>query len=191
MEKATVVFTRLPNRKFAPEAEVREIFEPMLEAYGPVDFDGSWIMSCGPYGAGFFHKFRVGFESPLTLHDLIKLCEKPMHGFVGAVMGGEAIKFEMPSPLMVTGGTIIEEFLSAVDDTLEDFSIITSMLDIPMNTPPSVFTKDAIDDARAELEEMNERLLTLEYENRVMRAILGLEADENPMEYQGSISPIL
>ena len=157
MKKVVLILSRLPNHPHVIEPEALEILKPILLAYGEVEYRGSWIMTCTPYGTGFFYRFVISFESNNTLVSLMRLCEQPICGFVGIVISDNYKNF--PMPLMITG-TAIDDILTGLGETVD----ITD-----------------IEDAKNELSEMREQLMFLEFENLVMREMLGIKDGESPL----------
>ena len=97
-----LLVTRSPETPTKTEDEIARLFLPDLEGFGEATFRGSMIMSCGPFGANMFYRFRIHPPNASKLAVLLEYAQEPHHGFVSGIL---RINDGVPGPPAARLGT--------------------------------------------------------------------------------------
>lgn len=81
-----LLLARVPETPLYSEYDICEAFLPELAHFGEAIYKSSMIMSCGPFGATMFYRFRINPENATKLAQLIEYASDPHHGYVTTVM---------------------------------------------------------------------------------------------------------
>lgn len=91
------------------EDMVHDRFKDDLEKFGNVKFNGGCIMSCGPFGANLFYRFRIEPCDVLQLALLLEYAQEPREGMVSGVLRDNRQTIGAPSERLGTPLSLTSE----------------------------------------------------------------------------------
>jgi hypothetical protein len=159
-----MLLTRLPDTNLINDEKIKELFSHDMEAFGiPYRWEGSYIMSGGPYGASMFYRCRFDPQSAEELMKLMNYADDIHHNMVVIIMRNNHTKVGSPTQRLPTFLNISE--FEALDE-------LTPTSTIGWGNKLSPYECELIDNAISEWIVARDKMEELIIQNKVLYGLV-------------------